>query len=79
MDFWEKYRDRVRAVAADDVLRVAKQYLHPEQLVILVVGNADEILRGNPERPQYSLAKIAPGGKITRIPLPDPATLVYPK
>lgn len=77
-DYWANYRDRIRAVTADDVLRVAQKYLQPDQLVILVVGNVDEITKGNPDKPQYSLIKIAKDGTIRRIPLPDPLTLVYP-
>jgi predicted Zn-dependent peptidase len=76
--FWETYRDKIRAVTADDVLRVAQQYLHPDKLVILVVGNVDDMRKGNPDKPQYSLEKIS-GGKVTRIPLPDPNTMIYPK
>jgi predicted Zn-dependent peptidase len=77
-DYWEKYRDRVRAVTADDVQRVAQKYLQPEQLVVLVVGNIDDITKGNPDKPQHSLAKLVRTGTIRRIPLPDPLTLVYP-
>jgi zinc protease len=77
-DYWANYRDRIRAVTADDVLRVAQKYLQPDKLVILVVGNVDEITKGNPDKPQYSLMSIAKDGTIKRIPLPDPLTLVYP-
>ncbi len=77
-DYWEKYRDRIRAVTAADVQRVAQKYLQPEQLVILVVGNIDDINKGNPDKPQHSLAKLVKNGQIRRIPLPDPLTLVYP-
>ncbi len=77
-DYWTTYRDRVRAVTADDVQRVAQKYLQPDKLVVLVVGNIDEITKGNPDKPQYSLVKIAKDGQIRRIPLPDPLTMVYP-
>ncbi|HUS11467.1 MAG TPA: pitrilysin family protein [Pyrinomonadaceae bacterium] len=77
-DYWTNYRDRVRAVTADDVQRVAQKYLQPDKLVVLVVGNIDEISKGNPDKPQYSLLKIAKNGQIRRIPLPDPLTMVYP-
>lgn len=77
-DYWINYRDRIRAVTADEVQRVAQKYLQPDKLVVLVVGNIDEITKGNPDKPQYSLLKIARDGQIKRIPLPDPLTLVYP-
>ena len=76
-DYWDKYRERVRAVTADDVQRVAQKYLAPDKLVVLVVGNIDDITKGNPDRPQHSLVKVG-GGTVKRIPLPDPLTLVYP-
>ena len=77
-DYWATYRDRIRAVTVDDVQRVAQKYLQPDKLVVLVVGNIDEITKGNPDRPQHSLLKIAKDGQIRRIPLPDPLTMVYP-
>jgi predicted Zn-dependent peptidase len=77
-DYWDKYRERISAVTADEVQRVAQKYLQPDQLVVLVVGNIDDITKGNADKPEYSLAKIAKNGQIRRIPLPDPLTLVYP-
>jgi predicted Zn-dependent peptidase len=77
-DYWQTYRQRVSALTADEIQRVARKYLHPDQLVILAVGDVDTILRGNPDRPQYSLAKLAGDRGVTRIPLPDPLTMVYP-
>ncbi|HEV2704761.1 MAG TPA: hypothetical protein VGV59_02485, partial [Pyrinomonadaceae bacterium] len=77
-DYWDKYRERVRAVTVDDVQRVAQKYLQPDQLVILVIGNIEDITKGNPDKPQHSLAKIAGKTPIHRIPLPDPMTMVYP-
>jgi zinc protease len=76
--YWETYRDRVRAVTVDDIQRVAQKYLHPDKLVILVVGNVEDVLKGDPNKPENSFRKMA-GGKITQIPLPDPLTMVYPK
>ncbi len=43
-DGLDTYRARVRAVTSQDVARVAKQYLHPERAVIVLVGPA-ELLR----------------------------------
>jgi zinc protease len=78
-DFWDTYRDRIRAVSADDVLRVAKKYLTPDQVVILAVGNMDDMLKGSPDKPEFSLKKFSKSGDIKRISLPDPLTMVYPK
>jgi zinc protease len=76
--YWDTYRDKVKAVTAEDIQRVAREYLHPDKLVILAVGNVEEVLKGNSEKPEYSFQKMG-GGKITRIPLPDPLTMIYPK
>ena len=71
------YRDNIAAVTAEDVLDAARRYLDPEALAILVVGNLDAILAGDPERPEFSLETLRPGGAV-RIPLPDPFTMEYP-
>ncbi|MFL6335204.1 MAG: M16 family metallopeptidase [Pyrinomonadaceae bacterium] len=78
VDYWDTYRQRIAAVTTDDVQRVAQKYLDPSKLVILVVGNIDDITKGNPDHPEYSLTKLAATGQIRRIPLPDPLTMVYP-
>ncbi len=36
----ETYRERVNAVNPDDIQRVAQRYLHPDQLTIVLVGDA---------------------------------------
>jgi predicted Zn-dependent peptidase len=77
-DFWDTYRDKVKAVTVADVQRVARNYLNPDKLVILVVGNTDNLTKGNPDKPEYSFQKMAKGGIIS-IPLPDPSTMIYPK
>ncbi len=75
-DYWQKYRDRLRALTPEEMQRVAQKYLQPGNLVILAVGNVDAMLKGNPDKPQYQLTKF---GNMERIPLPDPLTMVYPK
>jgi predicted Zn-dependent peptidase len=71
--YWQQYRDRVRAVTAADVQRVAQRYLDPEKAVFLVVGKWDEIVGGDPE----GRAKMAEffAGEVTHLPLRDPLTL----
>ncbi len=41
-DYWQKYQKGIESVTAGDVERVAKKYVHPDQLAILVVGNQKE-------------------------------------
>jgi predicted Zn-dependent peptidase len=38
-DFLDNYRNNIAKVTRDDVLRVARKYLHPDQLIKVVVGN----------------------------------------
>ena len=38
-DFLERYQENVGKVTREDIARVAKQYLKPEQFVIMVLGN----------------------------------------
>ncbi len=72
-DYWKTYRDRMRAVTAEDVQRVAKKYLHPDRLVWLIVGDWEEIRPGDADG-RASMAEIG-GGEATEIPLRDPLTL----
>ena len=76
-EYLVQYRDRIDAVTGDDVLRVARQYLKPNELVILVVGDVSTIEQGDPENPEFTLDALSEG-RVTRIPLPDPYTMEYP-
>ena len=48
-DYLDTYLDKIAGVTPDDVLRVAKTYIHPERITLLVVGS-DEALKSFPER-----------------------------
>lgn len=78
-DYWENYPRRIRSVTADDVLRVAQKYLQPDRLVVLIVGNLDDIMKGDAADPGHTVAALASGKKIQRIALPDPLTMTYPE
>ena len=75
--YWTTYRDRIQAVTAADVQRVASTYLVPEKMVVLVVGDQKEIDLGDPKH-DVKLAALAPGGKVTTLPLRDPLTMKRP-
>ncbi|MBI3932073.1 MAG: insulinase family protein [Acidobacteria bacterium] len=72
--YWATYRDRIRAVTAADVQRVARTYLVPERMIVLVVGDQKEIDLGDGKH-DATLARLAPGGKVTTLPLRDPMTM----
>ncbi len=42
-DYIEKYRDRVNAVTTEDVIRVARKYLHPDDMIFVVVSKAEDV------------------------------------
>ncbi len=50
-DYLQTYRDKVNAVTLEDVERVAKKYISPDKIAIVVVGDAEEIL---PQIKSYS-------------------------
>jgi predicted Zn-dependent peptidase len=75
--YWQTYRDRVRAVTAADVQRVAQKHLAPDKLVVLVVGDQKEIDLGDGKH-QTSLEALAEGRKVVVLPLRDPLTMRRP-
>jgi len=50
-DYLQTYRDKISAVTPKEVQRVAKQYIHPESLAMVIVGDAEEIL---PQAREYA-------------------------
>lgn len=69
-NFLEQYRANIEKVQAADVTRVAKKYVHPDQLSILVVGKASEL-----DQPLSNSGKVATVD-ITIPPPPDAAPQV---
>ncbi len=43
LDYPDRYADLIRKVSREDVQRVAKQYLQPDKLVTVIVGNVKKI------------------------------------
>ena len=70
-DYWMNYRENVDAVTADDITKAFKAKVHPDKMVVLVVGNIAEIMEGHPDHE----ASFTDFGPITELPLRDPMTL----
>lgn len=43
-DYLETYRDNIRSVSEEDVLRAAQKYIHPDRVAIVIVGDAVDVL-----------------------------------
>lgn len=53
LNYLDTYLDNVQAVTQEDVQRVAKKYLHPDEVMILVVGNKEKF-----DKPLDSFGKV---------------------
>ena len=71
--YYQTYRDKIRAVTAADVQRVARRLLDPSKMTFLMVGNASDMLLGDPKH-DARLAALG-GGEPQRLPLRDPMTM----
>ncbi len=74
--YWNTYRDNISSVTAEDVKRVANKILHPEEMVVLVVGNWGVISAGDVDgRATMKDIQTIVGGDVVELPLRDPLTL----
>ena len=42
LDYPERYPSIIRAITREEILRVARAYLHPEQFILVIVANLKE-------------------------------------
>ncbi|HHS14222.1 MAG TPA: insulinase family protein [bacterium] len=68
LDYYDHYRANIEKVSRDEVLRVAKKYIKPDQMSIFIVGDIEACKAGSPDHPG-SLEK---WGKMTVIEPLDP-------
>ncbi|MCY3970028.1 MAG: pitrilysin family protein [Acidobacteria bacterium] len=75
-DYWRTYRANVEAVTPADVKRVAERHLLPDRLVMLIVGDWEEIEPGDADG-RATMAEVAGkiGGGVTMLPERDPVSL----
>lgn len=72
-DWWASYREKIQAVTAADVQRMARKLFDTERMAILAVGNASEMEAGDADHPG-ALKDVAPL-PLKGVPLRDPTTL----
>ena len=68
-DYYEKYPSMIEKVTAADVERVAKKYVHPDQLAVLVVGNQKDF-----EKPLSTLGEV----RTIDVTIPEPGSTTKP-
>jgi zinc protease len=72
-DYWKTFRQKVAAVTREDLQRVARKHLDPETMAILVVGDWENIAKGDLEG--RATMKEFFKGEVKHLPLRDPLTL----
>ncbi|MFM9010600.1 MAG: M16 family metallopeptidase [Planctomycetota bacterium] len=72
-DYWKTFREKVAAVTREDLQRVARKHLDPQTMAILVVGDWDEIAKGDLQG-RATMNEFF-GGQVKHLPLRDPLTL----
>jgi zinc protease len=70
LDYYSTYRDKIKAVTKARIQQVARKYLLPEKVVIMIVGDWDPCNKGG-DKWSGPLDKL---GKVHRIALRDPMT-----
>lgn len=71
-DYWQNYRDKVKAITAEDIQRVAQRTIDPSKMAIFIVGKWAPIAAGDIDG--RATMKEFFGGETTHLPLRDPLT-----
>ncbi len=70
MSYYATYRDKIKAVTKEKVMEVAKKYIQPDKMVIMIVGDFEPCNKGSDKFPG-PLDRL---GKIHRWKVMDPLT-----
>ena len=73
-NYWSTYKSKINDVTKEDVRLVANRLLDPNKMVMLIVGDWDEIAPGNDRASIQDITEVI-GGPIVELPLRDPLTL----
>lgn len=71
--YWQSYVENLKQVRPEDVRRVSRKYLHPDQLVILAVGDVEAMRKGGYDKAPD--LKFDAFGPVKILPQRDPDTL----
>jgi zinc protease len=75
MDYYKTYRSQFEKVTREKVLDVAKRYIHPEKMAVMIVGDWEPCDKGG----EKWAGPLDQFGKIHRVSLRDPLTGEEPK
>lgn len=70
LDYYARYRDRIKAITREKVLEAARKYIRPDKTAIMIVGDWEPCNQGGEKYPG-PLEKFGP---VRRVPLLDPLT-----
>ncbi|NLG62904.1 MAG: insulinase family protein [Candidatus Cloacimonetes bacterium] len=62
LDYYDNYRDRIAAVTAEDIRRVAREHMRPETFAIVVVGDAASVREGIEGLKHGTVYEVKPNG-----------------
>jgi zinc protease len=75
MDYFKTYRSKFQVVTREKVLEVAKKYIHPDRMAIMIVGDWEPCNKGG----EKWTGPLEQFGKVHQVSLRDPLTGEEPK
>ncbi len=72
-DYWQDYQEKIQSVTPEQAQEAARKFLHPDELIFLVVGDPEAVQAGSEKHPD----RFSDFGKVTVMPLRNPMTLAF--